>query len=695
MSQGLNAIRYDQSLAWNSLKQLKNDFLLYGKFNIAKLHDIVQTVNGIRNKTLSLEKLLTGQDLHTLKNAHMALDLPGIEGRLTFMHKTNLYIHSVLERQIRLYELMLHHLKDLLDSIGILSTGQLPLMLFPPSVLENITSNAIDMVCCTHPEYELAVGHVTEYYDMKLGTFGVDTDGNMVVAFPIFVKDHSDRPKTLYELETVKVPIPDQNHNANSFSEVQYSKPYIAVNNNFYIQLRIQELRMCKRIRHVYYCEELFLIKHRTHPTCESAIFYKASPATVYSVCTFKYFYNITVQPSILDGGSHILLANQKAAKSLICSHNHNLATPLAQFPYVLVNRSLLCHCHLQSGMTHLAKSLASCKDTTSLKLYFTINAAFNHFMAAYALPHSRLDPNQLLPEQYIFDIFLKDSAPSAFYNNTDIILPLDPPDTLHQLFHSLTAQYPSTKNLPFSPIVRHTKIKKSTKGSFLVSYIAHIVYLTTTCVLVALIAPQVYLACKHKKLRTLVAALTLQKIPSIQALSAFEIPSNNEAKFICQDPWVSIAVTIITIVTITVYLYRACIKMTFFRGYLLDSACTVYMFLSYDCYHVPVKLRGASGPFHTFVLTGQLRAQNLELIKHNLWDTLNVKWINTTLNANGKRVDLPESISIPLWDKVKVRNMMAHTNVRFNLMIKQNNTWYAPRTEIKSVEGPKSQEEV
>ena len=98
---------------------------------------------------------------------------------------------------------------------------------------------------------------------------------------------------------------------------------------------------------------------------------------------------------------------------------------------------------------------------------------------------------------------------------------------------------------------------------------------------------------------------------------------------------------------------------------------------------------------FHTFVLTGQLRAHNLELIKHNLWDTLNVKWINTTLNANGKRVDLPESISIPLWDKVKVWNMMACTNVRFNLMIKQSNTWYAPRTEIKSVEGPKSQEEV
>ena len=58
MAQGLTAIRNDQSLAWNSLKQLENDFLLYGKINVAKLQDIVRTVNGIRNRTLSLEKLL-------------------------------------------------------------------------------------------------------------------------------------------------------------------------------------------------------------------------------------------------------------------------------------------------------------------------------------------------------------------------------------------------------------------------------------------------------------------------------------------------------------------------------------------------------------------------------------------------------------------------------------------------------------
>ena len=46
-----------------------------------------------------------------------------------------------------------------------------------------------------------------------------------------------------------------------------------------------------------------------------------------------------------------------------------------------------------------------------------------------------------------------------------------------------------------------------------------------------------------------------------------------------------------------------------------------------------------------------------------------------------------PKSINIPLWDKVKVRTLMAHKNVKFNLMVKQNDTWYAPRTETKGIE--------
>ena len=59
-----------------------------------------------------------------------------------------------------------------------------------------------------------------------------------------------------------------------SYSEVRYSKLYLAINDDYYIQLRIQELRICKQIRHTYYREEIFLVKHKSKHNCESAIFY-------------------------------------------------------------------------------------------------------------------------------------------------------------------------------------------------------------------------------------------------------------------------------------------------------------------------------------------------------------------------------------------------------------------------------------
>ena len=75
MVSGMMTLRQDQSLAWNFLKQLENDFLLYGKYNVAQLQDIVSTVNGLQNRTMQLERLLTGEDIFTLHMAHMLPDV--------------------------------------------------------------------------------------------------------------------------------------------------------------------------------------------------------------------------------------------------------------------------------------------------------------------------------------------------------------------------------------------------------------------------------------------------------------------------------------------------------------------------------------------------------------------------------------------------------------------------------------------
>ena len=98
------AIKQDQSLAWNSLKQLENDFLLYGKYNVTQLQDIVRTINGLQNRTMQNEKLLTGQDLYMLQIAHYGARC---HRKNDIYSKLNLYVHSMLKHQIRLYEWLL------------------------------------------------------------------------------------------------------------------------------------------------------------------------------------------------------------------------------------------------------------------------------------------------------------------------------------------------------------------------------------------------------------------------------------------------------------------------------------------------------------------------------------------------------------------------------------------------------------
>ena len=49
-------------------------------------------------------------------------------------------------------------------------------------------------------------------------------------------------------METVPVPIIDENEQVQSYTYLQVRKPYIALNSETYISLRIQELETCKNI---------------------------------------------------------------------------------------------------------------------------------------------------------------------------------------------------------------------------------------------------------------------------------------------------------------------------------------------------------------------------------------------------------------------------------------------------------------
>ena len=52
------------------------------------------------------------------------------------------------------------------------------------------------------------------------------------------------------------------------------------------------------------------MVKHKSAYGCGSAIFYDMGPKTVTQSCEFTYMYDAKVAPTILNGGSDVLLAN-------------------------------------------------------------------------------------------------------------------------------------------------------------------------------------------------------------------------------------------------------------------------------------------------------------------------------------------------------------------------------------------------
>ena len=211
-----------------------------------------------------------------------------------------------------------------------------------------------------------------------------------------------------------------------------------------------------------------FWLNVKFRHSCESAIFYKLSKEVVYSVCTFDYYYNTTVTPSVLDGGTHILLANMLSPKRLVCSQDLHMAHPVPSYPYVLVNRSLLCNCHLESALTYLLESLGSCSPQPKFIMYFTINSAFNHYMSLFGLSENETVSTELIGHDHIFDIFLNNTFPPILLDNSSLSLaPLSPPTTLLKLFQTMNLRLKASPNSPFFPLVRHTSDENLQKAHF------------------------------------------------------------------------------------------------------------------------------------------------------------------------------------------------------------------------------------
>ena len=202
---------------------------------------------------------------------------------------------------------------------------------------------------------------------MKLVTFGIDQDRNLIIQFPVFTQPYTQQPLILYQIETAPVPIIDQNMQGYSYTHIQVDRPYIALNSETYIIIRQQELRTRKRIGHEFYCEDRFVVKHEPKYSCKSTIYFVLDSEIIKENCQFHFYCNKTdIIPTVLDGGNEIILANWPNNKHIICSVNNDIPVRVPNYPYILVNRSVLYNCGIEVENNFLLESLAACHDSNS-----------------------------------------------------------------------------------------------------------------------------------------------------------------------------------------------------------------------------------------------------------------------------------------------------------------------------------------
>ena len=183
-----------------------------------------------------------------------------------------------------------------------------------------------------------------------------------------------------------------------------------------------------------------------------------------------------------------------------------------------------------------------------------------------------------------------------------------------------------------------------SNKNFFSSHIVVNIFTFTSSIILIITIMLVIYLFCKHKHIRTIVASLILDKIKEVDTNSNPNLETNNyECRTLAH---VGIILTVLSIIIVMFSLYR---RSRLCRGYKFSNASKIMLFISNVQNYIPIKLCKTSGSIHLFKIKGTLKSKDIKLNKNYLWDTLEINWKKITITFNDNKIDLPKIVAIKM----------------------------------------------
>ena len=232
LQKAVNVINSKLNIEHNRVYHLEDTMIMYGKYISDTLMELANTVHQMQNVATWKEKVFVSE-----MNEWLTHKLEDIHNEFDYSIDAVLFLTTVKEKCVRMYEKFTNELKSYSKTIRVLSKGYLPITLITPSKLEAILQQVQLAIAKTNQDYEIVLNRLYLYYNMKLIMFGIDYQNNLIIQFPMFVQPYTQTKLTLYQVETVPVPISDTSNKIQSYTQLKIEKPYIALNDETYISI--------------------------------------------------------------------------------------------------------------------------------------------------------------------------------------------------------------------------------------------------------------------------------------------------------------------------------------------------------------------------------------------------------------------------------------------------------------------------
>ena len=713
---GLQQLLRHNNLQDNEIRAIKKDMLSLTKATVKDLrlikYDIRQHVDMINRLTLETDQLVTA-----LKNHEKWIT--DVKRAMIFFNNYFSQVYFQLNKYLDLFKELKSKLQHCLRAIEMVGMNRLSTGLIPNERLVDMIEHVKEQLSEHYPNFKVVTDNEQDYYQMPLIS-AVYVQDMIVLQIPIYIKPVTQKPLLMYKIKTIPVPyhinekMIDSDELNYTYTEIIDTAEMIAMSDETYVDVKIDDLDQCIKISTVYFCERLMLIKHRSQHTCESAIYHNEKPEIVKEKCMIRYYTHLNPKPMMIDSGDMLLLGNLPRPWITRCDKNIQIPETLQAGSYVIVYKHELCECSIMAGnpVWKVERNINYCRENTmQIHLYHTVNMAVMIYQFQEEIKTMKLSADTLSP----VPIELDPKEP-GFYSvkKGEIAKEQDKPLLLEEAMASIeNTKYLSSEDYILEMNKMNTWFTESnrTMGFMLVVSIV-VCFLIPLVILIVVkyFGLKVHFGKMNSTLGKLVTtASALQVIGTTEATT---FTGSNQLHIMDLTTNAIFAYEVLLILLVTYGLYK--VLDSIYRWYnfhnlsFVQTQETLYKYLLFDKTDIFLQLTHTFGTRLTQIylgtffgnpedikITGKLSDKYpLELEHGYLLDIISFNWNSFTLQLRGMPLVLPLSLTLTGFNRIFIRKIFQSPDGMYKILacnkVNCHLTVLQPYTKIQNKTSPK-----